>query len=225
LKVIEIEQGTSEWKEWRSGLYDFDYPAVTATTASAIGGRNKYTSARKVFEEYLGIRAPQESNFAMDRGTELEPFARAAACEALGDYFESVCIESSLHPWIRASLDGINAFSTEALEIKCPVSSNMAEALKTGQSLEEVQPGYYDQLMWQFAASDLKLQLIHFCIYDEVANACDIFPITPDHERIEILKRCAIEWRKMVLNGEYTWGMSHQKKYLYFPSQKEVIAT
>ncbi len=69
-KIVELEQGTPEWHEWRhKGIGAFDAKA-------AIAKRGK--SRAKLLEEKRASEPPEDSftTEAMDLGTELEPEAR-----------------------------------------------------------------------------------------------------------------------------------------------------
>jgi len=198
MKIIHVEQGTQEWLNWRNGAGTADFPCITATAASSIGGRNKYQGAQALMEEFLGVRPPVESNFAMERGSRLEAPSRQSAEIKLKNLFVPFCIQSDEHPWIRASLDGLDMTGDEALEIKCPILGNlkMAEAILDGQPLWEINGGYYDQVQWQYLASDNQIKKIYFCVYNEETNDNVISVIEPNFKRQSAMLALAKEWRE-----------------------------
>lgn len=121
MRIIPLQQGTLEWLDWRrAGLGGSDLAALL--------GLSPYEDATReaLFAEKVhGTR--KETNFAMRRGTRLEPVARAAFERLTGRHYEPVCVEHDDEPWMRCSLDGLcedvpegfgNPVTWDILEIK-----------------------------------------------------------------------------------------------------------
>lgn len=122
MKLVQHNQGTDTWREWRRG-------GLGGSDIAAILGLSPYTdpphNRETVFKEKVhGIERPV--NFAMNRGTRLEPAARRAyelrhRCTA-----PPTCVEMDGCPWARVSLDGLctNGAVIDPLwwilELKCP---------------------------------------------------------------------------------------------------------
>lgn len=141
-KVINLEQGTDAWLDMRRSH-------VTATDVSVICGSNPFKTPAELWREKMGLAPPQESNAAMERGSRLEPEARAMACKVLKFDFEPVVIVSDEHPWAMASLDGISGARNIILEIKCPKEATHLDTFH-GNGYPRY---YYDQMQWQMLVS------------------------------------------------------------------------
>jgi len=114
--------------------------------------------AQLVVERLTQTKAESYTNAAMQWGTDQEPFARAAYEAAQGVMVEEVGFVP--HPtieWAGASPDGLVGGEGEGLvEIKCPNTATMIEALLTGK----VPTKYFTQMQFQMACTGTK-----FCDY------------------------------------------------------------
>lgn len=111
--IITLEQGTAQWLAWR-------HDGIGASEADAILGRNRWKSPATVLTEKSGpARTESFTNAAMDRGTALEPEARAHYQRRTGYNVEPACLQSRTHLWLRASVDGLCAAPQQLVEIKC----------------------------------------------------------------------------------------------------------
>jgi putative phage-type endonuclease len=140
--MTEIEQRTSSWEEWRR-------KGVCASDAPVIMKVSPYRTPYQIWTEKLGIAKPQETNFAMERGNQLEPKARAYY-ETIADVDMPACLV--VHPqysFVRASLDGFNPDLKKGLEIKCPMSRVDHETALGGQ----IPTKYYPQVQHQMFAA------------------------------------------------------------------------
>jgi putative phage-type endonuclease len=110
---VRLEQGTPTWLAWR-------HEGIGASEADAILGRNRWKSAKAVLKEKAGpARTNSFTNTAMERGNTLEPIARSHYQQRTGRTVEPACLQSRLHPWLRASVDGICRQNLHVVEIKC----------------------------------------------------------------------------------------------------------
>lgn len=109
---LELQQNSSEWLALRK-------KKIGASDSSAILGCNPWKTAKKLWEEKLGIADEPLMTSAMQRGHQLEPVAREFFYMRTG---KKAIPEVHLHPmydWMLASLDGINHEEEFVLEIKC----------------------------------------------------------------------------------------------------------
>ncbi|HTP41570.1 MAG TPA: YqaJ viral recombinase family protein, partial [Nitrospiria bacterium] len=114
--VIDLQQGTAEWHEWRNhGIGGSDAPAIM--------GENPWKNATQLLLEKLGTGQKQATNAAMARGTALEPEARKQYEMLRKICVAPACLQSTAHEWQRASVDGLAANGSVVVEIKCGEST------------------------------------------------------------------------------------------------------
>jgi len=135
-----IIQGSEEWFAQRLGKVTAskvsDVMAKTKTGASA--SRTNYMMAL-LCERLTGNREDFYQNAAMQRGTELEPAARAVYEANAGEFVTECCMIE--HPHIAgfgASPDGLVG-ADGLLEIKCPNTATHIEFIRTGKPKNEYQ--------------------------------------------------------------------------------------
>lgn len=145
-----MQQRTEEWFAARLGKVTAsrisDLMAVTKTGHTA--SRKNYM-AELICERLTGRREEKYSNAAMQRGTELEPKARAMYEIETGELVEETGLID--HPAIvmsGASPDGLIG-NDGLLEIKCPNTATHLEFLQTGTPKRE----YLLQMQWQMACT------------------------------------------------------------------------
>ena len=182
--IVELEQGTSKWHEWRRN-------GVGATNAKvAIGKRGKG------FERLLRIKAGLEEesgyqNMAMMLGTELEPEARLKYIDHIGMVVKPVCVQSTKHDWLRASLDGLAEDHSGVVEIKC--GERVYEIVDQSGAVPEY---YYAQTQHILAATGLG-RLDFWCHWPGNPDLLVIVPRNDDY--IEDLLEKEEEFWNMVL--------------------------
>ena len=143
-------QGSNEWFSARLGK-------ATASKITDIlsKGKDGESITRRnyrmmlVCERLTGLKADGYTNTHMERGTLLEPLARASY-EVIKDLLVDE-IGFVPHPTIEmsgASPDGL--VSTEGLiEIKCPTAGNHIETVLSGKAPSK----YFSQMQWQMACT------------------------------------------------------------------------
>ena len=114
--VVELQQGTTEWLEWR-------HRGIGASEAPTVMGENRFESVSTLLQKKRDpVVLDSSPNAAMRLGTELEPKARKLYIENTGKYVRPVCVQSCRYDWLRASLDGLSANHDTVVEIKCGAS-------------------------------------------------------------------------------------------------------
>jgi putative phage-type endonuclease len=153
----EIIQGTTDWFAIRLGKVTASRVAdVIAKTKTGYSTSRENYMAHLVVERLTQTKAESYTNAAMQWGTDQEPFARAAYEAAQGVMVEEVGFVP--HPtieWAGASPDGLVG-NDGLVEIKCPNTATMIEALLTGK----VPTKYFTQMQFQMACTGTK-----FCDY------------------------------------------------------------
>lgn len=144
--MTEIIQGTPEWKALRLGKVTASrIKDVMARIKTGEAATRRNYRAQLVAERLSGLPDDGYSNAAMSRGTEQEPFARAAYELFTGYMVEQVAFVD--HPVIEmsgASPDGLVG-SDGLIEIKNPNTSTHIGYVLDGRPPSE----YRDQMLWQ----------------------------------------------------------------------------
>jgi putative phage-type endonuclease len=141
-RVNHIIQGSRGWYEWRRW-------SVTGSDIAAICGNSPYETRDEVLERKLTGR-DKTKNYAMRRGTSLEPLVREMFEELMWVKFPPVCIENVDEGWMRASLDGLH--EDQILEIKCPNLETHLMALRG-----EIPLHYMMQVQWGLFCTGLEV--------------------------------------------------------------------
>tara|TARA_R110001583_G_scaffold191644_1_gene357237 strand:+ start:6328 stop:7290 length:963 start_codon:yes stop_codon:yes gene_type:complete len=151
-ELVNIEQRSPEWFEWRK-------QGVTATEAAAIQGyevADHFDSAEfktpfKVWARKMGLLSePDLSRVpAVQYGVANEEKARCWFEDYTGELADPACVSSTVYRGLRASLDGLTIGGIPA-ELKCPTEKRFDEMvqLKERSPLFEF---YWHQLQTQMA--------------------------------------------------------------------------
>jgi putative phage-type endonuclease len=149
--ILELTQGTDEWKAARAGKVTASRIAdVMAKIKSGEAASRRDYRAQIVAEILTGT--PQDDVFTSDAmrwGTEHEPYARAAYEVAKGILVDQVGLV--IHPTIErgaASPDGLVG-ADGLVEIKCPKTATHLSYLLA----DEVPSQYQPQMLWQMACT------------------------------------------------------------------------
>lgn len=182
----EIKQGTDEWHQLRLGK-------ITASRVSDVIAQIKSgESASKseyrielVCERLTGKATEGYTNAHMERGIELEPFARAAYEVKQGLFVEQVAFID--HPTIKnsgASPDGL-VDKDGCIEIKCPMVKTHIKTI-----LDKKAPTkYIPQMQWQMACTGRKwVDFVSYC--PDLPENMQIFitKVERDNEYIAMLE-------------------------------------
>lgn len=135
-------QGSNEWLMWRRlGICSSDAPQLM--------GCSPWGTPTTLWLNKTGRVGEKVSNFAMQRGINLEPKARAMYELKHGIEMPAALCVHPKYDFIRASLDGHNPELRKVLEIKCPGKVDHALAV-SGQVPEK----YKWQIVLQLLAAD-----------------------------------------------------------------------
>ena len=202
MNIIELVQGSEEWEAWR-------HNGVGASDLAAIQGISPFEDATRenLFTEKV-TRLRRPINFAMRRGTKMEPVARDAYL-ASAEVWEAkpVCIQHPAYPWARASLDLLcqDGDGQWIVELKCPNKDRHAEALAG------FVPYYYQaQCHWQMFCAGLST--LHYVSYSELASfpqnkRLAVVQVKRDDELISRLINIAAEFWMEVIDARESSGL------------------
>lgn len=179
--VVDLEQNTPAWLQWRQ-------QGLGASDAPTIMGENRYKSPAQLLAEKRNPLREVVLNPAMILGHQLEPEARARYMDRVGREVRPLCLQSTLHPWLRASLDGLSDDHETAVEIKCGES-----AYRWASQSRMVPDHYYGQLQHILAVTGL-LRLDFWCYWPGQPEV--LIPVSRDEEYIA----------RMLHREEEFWG-------------------
>ena len=185
--IVNHEQGTAEWLEWRSN-------GIGASDAPTIMGENPWKRSAQLLAEKLGTTKIFAGNAAMARGTALEPEARQRYETITGIRVNPACLQSNKHEWLRASLDGLSPDGRAVVEIKCGES-----VYKKTASNRQVPSYYFGQLQHILAVTELPY--------------IDFFCWLPDRPEIHLnIKRDDHYIARLILVEQAFWQRLLKKK-------------
>lgn len=156
MKIIDLEQRSPEWLEWRNSH-------ITASDIPIILGLNPWCKRETLWLRKKGFLPPQQVNEHMQRGIDKEDTVREMFEFVMGETYKPLVIESSILPWAGASLDGWCEESKAVLEIKCPSLATYSKF-----SYDTIPPMYMWQILWQMMCTEASVA--HYCVYCDEAE-------------------------------------------------------
>ena len=131
MQVLNIEQGTDEWLEARMGVVTASRFKDIVTPSKGELSKSSVTYMYELIAEKLGAKTDFYTNEHMERGTELEPQARAVY-ELIHDVsVEEVGMIKTDCGNIGISPDGLIG-EVGGIEIKCPKASTHVKYMLDG---------------------------------------------------------------------------------------------
>lgn len=154
MKIIKLDQRTSEWGDWRK-------LGIGASETAQVLNKSPFGSSQNLWELKTDRRPAIKMNPAMLKGQQDEPAALEAYEELTGQVMSPQCAEHDTYSFIRASYDGITSDGKKAVEIKCP-------GVKTHQmAIDGNIPEYYlIQMHQQMLVADIQ-EIDFFSYYKE----------------------------------------------------------
>jgi len=136
MKVVNLRQRSPQWHAWRK-------KGVTATSAAVVMGVNPDKTVWRLWSEQTGkINPPDLSVIPQVRiAILLESHALAWFQDRYDMTLLPLCAESSEHPLIRASFDGVNEYD-EPVEVKVLADRNFLDVSDMGEE------SYHYKLYW-----------------------------------------------------------------------------
>ena len=127
MRVITADQGTDEWKQARVGVPS---GSKFADIMAKGGGATRATYLTALaLERITGVREDFKTTFAMEQGTEREPFARSAYEAHTSQFVTEIgfCMHDTL--MVGVSPDGLVG-KAGMTEYKCPMPKTHLEYLR-----------------------------------------------------------------------------------------------
>lgn len=172
--IIELEQGSGLWLDWRR--------------TKRMASESPVVTRRSPYQSWTGLRdikrgASTQQTAAMAHGHAYEHEARMWAAAETGHLFEPVCVEKGDY---AASLDGIDGSSL--VEIKCPFKGRESDTWKFAER-GLISPLYDDQVIHQLEVSGA--EVCYFAVYDAATKRGILIERRPD---VEAWKKLAAQW-------------------------------
>jgi putative phage-type endonuclease len=143
MQLVNVIQGTSEWKAFRRSH-------ICASDAIVILGRSPWKSLQDLYEEkVLGFE--QEENPYMSRGKALESLALENFEKETGLEMFPLVFKDDHFAWMAVSYDGITLNKDTIVEIKCPGRKDHDYAV----SKKMIPSKYEPQIQHQMYVADL----------------------------------------------------------------------
>lgn len=149
MNVIELEQGSQQWLDWRMNRR-------MASETPAVTRRSPYQNWEGLRRVKRGENVKQTA--AMSHGHKHEHEARLWAAAETGFLFTPVCVEEGDY---AASLDGLDGLSIA--EIKCPFKGKQSDTWMLAER-GLIRPDYDDQIVHQMAVSGA--EVCYFTVFD-----------------------------------------------------------
>lgn len=208
MKVVNLPQEGEAWLAWRN-------EGVTATDAVILLDRSPYKTVWRLWAEKTGYMRPVDLslNPLVRNGVEQEPIARGAFEEYIGDMCLPVCVESSVSPLFRASLDGITSYN-KPVEIKCPSRKTWEDVCQNAENSTAYKM-YYVQVQHQLLVTGSNEGYLVFYFEGQLK----VFTVTADRGLLAtLLSKAKVFYQSVLDKQEPT---KDPEKDLYVPQGDE----
>jgi len=178
-----IEQGSEAWKLLKVGKVSASRMAdlLAKTNSGASASRAKYM-AQLLCERMTGQPTEFFTTAAMQRGTEIEPIARAAyEAENLTSVEQIAWVEHPTIPMAGCSPDGFVG-EHGLIEIKCKEIHNHLDSILN----DRIDPDHQAQMMWQMCVTG-RQWCDYVCFDDRAPEGLQLFVkrLHRDEEKIK----------------------------------------
>ena len=206
-----VAQGSDEWKACRAGVITASNFHLIRASKRLKSGPNKgdYSEAAKAYAFRLAIERISGllldegfETWAMSRGHELEPAARAKHEDLTGDLVREVGFISTDDNWYGGSADGFRMSNDNGCEYKCFIAPDKLRSILIDGSTEDV----IDQCqggMWLSGAKAWEFGL--YCpALESIGRDFTLIVIERDDDYIEALEQDLLAFRELVMSYEAT---------------------
>ena len=194
-KITHLKQGTSKWRNWRKGV-------IGASDAPTIMGENPWKNIESLFNEKVGLEPEFKGNANTREGKRLEPIARKFLSSTHELKLQPTIIQDSKHPFLIASLDGIDEDHQYIFEIKCG-----RYAYRHTREIRNVPLFYKAQLQHMLMITNF--EYLYYCSYWPGENAIQ-YKIHRDDNYIKILRKTELEFAERLTD----YGHKLEEKFL-----------
>jgi len=189
--IIDLKQGTQDWLEWRKS-------GITASEIAAILGVSPYKTPWAVWAEKTGLVQSEDlsNNPLVAAGVAQEDTARQLFEQAHDDILLPVCVESTEHPFLKASLDGLSQDNVP-VELKVPSESTWDKVNADGENSEAFKL-YYPQVQHQMLVTGASHGWLVFYRDGQLRE----FHIEPDPAMQDAIVQAASAFWQSIVEGK-----------------------
>lgn len=195
MRKVDIEQRSYEWHQQRWGN-------VTGTSLGRALGKPKVQETlmyELVAQRMTRVQIDDLSNASMDRGRELEPFARTEVTRATGiTFIDTGLLVSDQFSHFSISPDGIfedeQGVITGGLELKCPASKTHVRYIME----DDIPSEYLAQVMAPFIMSD-DVMFWCFASFDDRNHERPLFIKTVTRDDFPDIKGDRLKLRRFLI--------------------------
>ena len=153
MKIIDLEQGTPEWEEFRRDK-------IGASDIPIICGKSPYKTPVQLWKEKMGEKQVYVTD-AMKRGKALEEDQRKMVNELYTTNFKPMVAVHDTLSWMITSFDGVDIQNEIILEIKTTNTENFQKLISDFKESERVPLHFIYQVQQGFLVSGYKEGLLH----------------------------------------------------------------
>lgn len=192
MNVIDLRQRSPQWHAWRK-------KGVSATSAAVVLGENPEKTPWRLWCELVGRIQPQDISMIpqVRIAIMLESHAMAWFEERYGVIALPLCGESSEHPVIRASFDGLME-DLSPVEVKVLSDNNFQDVLAMQEDSFHYQL-YFWQVQHQMYVSGGKRG---FLVFYHTRNTPIVFEIARDEKAIAKMVAAELAFWALVVAGK-----------------------
>jgi putative phage-type endonuclease len=172
MNIVQLIQGSPQWLDYRRSMRN-------ASESAAVLGESPWMTPYQLWLEKTG-RSTTKATAAMQRGTDLEPAARAAYDAHTGNVMQPMVVKDGDY---SASLDGMDLDGL-IVEIKCPYKGQ-ASTLWNDAVVGQVPPYYQLQIQHQLMVSGAAQ--CDFWVFDGTQGI--LLTVLPDVAIMERIRR------------------------------------
>jgi putative phage-type endonuclease len=189
MKILNLDQATNEWHEFRS-------KGIGASDICVLMGETKYLTKKELFELKTGKAERKEiSPFLQNMGAKTEETALKFFKDNYNIDFKPICVLSDENAILRASLDGYNKEHNLILEVKYM----NAKSFNNLKENDEILKMHLYQMQYQMLITNIKN-----CLYFVLSSTGEtiVKEVYADKKLQNELKKNALKfWNENVLKN------------------------
>lgn len=204
MKIVNLEQRTPEWREFRKrGLGSSHIPSIM--------GCDPYNSIYDTWAKITGKKTEKKSSLPMNRGADSEKEALKWLCKTTGKIYKPIVVQHKEYSFLYASIDAYCSEDHSIVEIKTPFGKDLSVKLnhivQTLYQDECIAANYRYVLIWDYdnkngvlhpidkqieQQKEIIEKTVHFWQYNVVLD------VPPDIKRSDLVTTHNTELSEMV---------------------------